>query len=96
MALLHSLSEISAMVRRFFAAALTLLIAACADSAPQTDSAFYQTGFGDGCASANGENAAIPRNPMRDETLYAADSGYRAGWISGHAACRMQGGPPRL
>jgi hypothetical protein len=76
-------------------AAFMVLVTACAAS-PEMDSPFYQTGFADGCASANAETAPIPRTAQRDEALFAKDSGYRAGWISGHAACRMQGGPPRL
>jgi hypothetical protein len=76
-------------------AACMVLVTACA-ALPEMDSPFYQTGFADGCASANAETAPIPRTPQRDEALFARDSGYRSGWISGHAACRMQGGPPRL
>jgi hypothetical protein len=80
---------------QFFTAALTFLVAACAASL-EPDSPFYQTGFSDGCASANGESSAIPHPVQRDEALFAKDSGYRAGWISGHAACLMQSGGPRL
>jgi hypothetical protein len=80
----------------FFAAALALLVVGCAASSPEADSPFYEVGFSDGCASANAETTPIPRNPQRDETLYAQDSGYRSGWISGHAACLMQGGAARL
>jgi len=87
---------ISEMAMRYASAAwITVFVAACAAS-PEADSPFYQTGFADGCASANGETAPIPRATQRDEALFAKDSGYRSGWISGHAACRMQGGPPRL
>ena len=76
-------------------AAFTVLVTACA-APPEMDSSLYQTGFSDGCASANAETAPIPRTPQRDEVLFAKDPGYRSGWISGHAVCRMQGGPPRL
>ena len=82
--------------KHVFTCALALLVAACAVSSPAMDSPFYEVGFSDGCASANAEMAAVPRNPQRDETLYAQDSGYRSGWNSGRTACLMQGGPPRL
>ena len=62
----------------------------------EPNSPSYSAGFGDGCASASAEEAAVPRRPQRDETLYAKDPDYRAGWISGLASCRMQSGPPRL
>ena len=83
------------MPRRLLAAALAVLAAACAAPAGR-DSPFYDAGFGDGCATAIAEAGPIPRTVQRDEALYAKDSGYRAGWISGHAACRKDAGPPRL
>jgi hypothetical protein len=79
-----------------FAPAFAFLVAACAGSSPQTDSPFYEMGFADGCASASAEITPVPRNPERDETLYAQDSGYRSGWNSGHTACLRQSRPARL
>jgi hypothetical protein len=74
---------------------LTLLAGACA--APNLPEApFYDSGFADGCATASAEAAPAPRPAQRDEALYAKDSGYRSGWISGHANCRPLDGPPRL
>jgi hypothetical protein len=61
-----------------------------------SQSPFYEAGFADGCATASAETGPIPRPSQRDEALYAQDSGYRAGWISGHASCRTPDGPPRL
>jgi hypothetical protein len=75
---------------------VVLMFAAACAASPERDSPFYQSGFADGCASASGEAAPIKQSPQRDEALYAKESGYRSGWISGHAACRMQSGPPRL
>ena len=74
-------------------------LAACAT--PETPEAAnrspaYEAGFGDGCATAGAESGPVGQPAKRDEMAFARDSGYRAGWISGHAACRMQDGPPRL
>jgi hypothetical protein len=80
---------------RIFAAALTAIAGACAAPA-MPESPFYESGFADGCATASAETAPVPRAAQRDEALYAKDSGYRSGWISGHASCRMPSGPPRL
>jgi hypothetical protein len=77
-------------------AALPLLLSACA-AMGDPDSPSYSAGFSDGCATASAEGRAIPaRQPQRDAALYAKDTGYRDGWLSGHAACRTEGGPPRL
>lgn len=81
---------------RIAAAALTLFLSACAATG-DTDSSSYSGGFADGCATASAEGTATPaREPQRDQALYAKDPDYRAGWISGHATCRQQGGPPRF
>jgi len=71
-------------------------LCACAASEAPIRSPAYEAGFDDGCATASAEAAPIPRPAKRDETAFSKDADYRAGWISGHAACRMQGGPPRL
>jgi hypothetical protein len=83
------------MPLRGLAAALALLAAGCAIPA-MPESPFYEGGFADGCATASAESAATPRPAQRDEALYAKDSGYRAGWISGHTSCRMPEGPAHL
>jgi len=80
---------------RGLTAAFALLLLACATPADR-GSPTYQAGFGDGCATASAEGGAIRRPPQRNEALYAEDPGYRSGWVSGHAACRTMGGPPRL
>jgi hypothetical protein len=80
---------------RFAAATLTLLLSACSTAVP-TESPAYQAGFADGCATASAEGSGVLRAPQRNEALYEGDPGYRAGWISGHATCRMPSGPPRL
>ena len=74
---------------------LMLVLAACA--APRSgasDSPTYNLGFGDGCASASVGMVPAQSPTRRDEELYTADADYRAGWISGRAACGMGSQPP--
>jgi hypothetical protein len=80
---------------RMLAAAIAFGLLACSTTEQPTGPS-YAPGFADGCASASAEAATIPRQARRDEQLYAKDPDYRAGWISGHASCRMDSGPPRL
>jgi hypothetical protein len=75
---------------------LAAALLACAAAEPANRSPAYEAGFGDGCATAGAETAAVPRPAQRDEQAFLGDSDYRAGWISGHSACRMQAGPRRL
>jgi hypothetical protein len=75
---------------------LGVALSACAAPEPANRSPEYEAGFGDGCATAGAEAAPVPQPAKRDEQAFSKDSGYRAGWISGHAQCRMQAGPPRL
>jgi len=71
-----------------------LLACAAADEAARSPE--YDAGFGDGCATATAETAPVPRPAVRDEAAFSRIADYHAGWLSGHAACRMQSGPPRL
>ncbi|HWA04703.1 MAG TPA: hypothetical protein VG819_14375 [Rhizomicrobium sp.] len=49
----------------------------------------YQTGFSDGCATANAEGANMRRgDTVRDDFLYRSDKAYRVGWSNGHSSCR--------
>jgi len=74
-----------------------LLLSACAAASDDERSPSYSAGFADGCATASAEGTTTPpRESRRDQALYAQDPDYRAGWISGHATCRMDGGPPRF
>ncbi|HMI96433.1 MAG TPA: hypothetical protein VK479_07980 [Micropepsaceae bacterium] len=80
---------------RVVAAALPLLLSACAAAGDQA-SPSYSAGFADGCATASAVGPAAARQPQRDEALFAKDPDYRGGWISGQATCRTEGGPPRF
>jgi hypothetical protein len=81
---------------RFCVMAPCVALLACAAPDEAVRSPAYDAGFGDGCATATADMAAVPRPAIRDEAAFSGDTGYRAGWLSGHAACRMQSGPPRL
>lgn len=83
-------------LRRLLAALPYVVLMACAATEPADRSPAYDAGFGDGCATASAEAGPVPRPAQRDEAAFSRDSDYRAGWISGRAACRMQAGPPRL
>ncbi len=71
------------------AAAVLPLLLGCA--MPEKDrSPTYELGFSQGCASAAAAGPGLPREPQRNEELYAKDPDYRAGWASGNAQCRAQ------
>ena len=76
------------------AVVFALLLSACTAMNEQA-SPSYSEGFGDGCATASAEGS-MAKPPQRDQALYDKDPDYRAGWLSGHATCRAQGGPPRF
>jgi hypothetical protein len=87
---------LEAELTRVLAATLTFLLTACAAAGDET-SPSYSAGFADGCATASAEGTTTaPRQPQRDQTLYAKDPDYRAGWISGFATCRTQTGARRF
>ena len=50
----------------------------------------YEAGFGDGCANASAQGPGVPREPRRNEMLYANNADYRQGWNSGNVQCRAQ------
>lgn len=48
----------------------------------------FKAGYSDGCASANAQGTDLRRgDSVRDESAYATNKPYRAGWAAGHAAC---------
>ena len=72
--------------------ALPVALAACV-SGGDAESPAYQAGFDDGCATAGAEASHTARAPQRDAHLYQTDTNYRAGWLSGHAACAAPPSP---
>jgi hypothetical protein len=50
----------------------------------------YKAGYGDGCASAPGQDADMrDETPLRrDDDMYDKNKAYRAGWGAGYNGCR--------
>ncbi|MGA7674020.1 MAG: hypothetical protein WCA78_03120 [Rhizomicrobium sp.] len=48
----------------------------------------FKAGYSDGCASATNQDTSYRHEQVRDESSYASDKNYRAGWASGFSACR--------
>ena len=48
----------------------------------------FRAGYSDGCASATIQDTNYRTDQVRDESAYAADKHYRAGWTSGFSSCR--------
>ena len=48
----------------------------------------FHAGYNDGCASANSQNTSYRNEEIRDQSAYANDKNYRAGWASGMYNCR--------
>jgi hypothetical protein len=80
---------------RLSTALLGLVFSGCAMLQVMERSPSYEMGYSDGCASAAAQGPGVPREPKRNEMLFASDPDYRAGWNSGNVQCRVQG-PNRL
>jgi len=73
-----------------------LALAACANSAANRDSAEYQAGYGDGCATGGARTAHLQQEPQRNDELYEKSADYRAGWANGYTICGAGNGPGHL
>ena len=65
-------------------------LSGCAGGANQ-DSADYQAGYSDGCASGSAADS-YRRHVTRDEHAFRHNSDYKAGWRSGYNACVVKSG----
>jgi hypothetical protein len=80
--------------RQIFVAVAALALSGCMffESAADRDMQKrpnFRAGYADGCATANAEGSDMRRgDTVRDDALYESDKAYRAGWASGHSACR--------
>jgi hypothetical protein len=75
---------------------LALALSACAGGNANRDSAEYQQGYSDGCATGGARASRTPQDPQRDDNLYANNADYRAGWSSGYNVCGAGAGSGRF
>jgi hypothetical protein len=75
---------------------IALLLASCAGTNANRDSAEYQAGYADGCATGGARASRIQQDPVRNDPLYANNADYRAGWSSGYNVCGAGAGSGRL
>jgi hypothetical protein len=74
-----------------FPAICLLFLMVCACAMPEMErSPGYELGYSDGCASAAAQGPGVPREPKRNEMLFASDADYRQGWNAGNVQCRAQ------
>ena len=80
--------------RKFVAVLVALSLAGCGALFPsarqraEKNSPSFRNGYSDGCASAGARSANYREPLVRDESAYASDKTYRAGWASGLYNCR--------
>jgi hypothetical protein len=60
------------------------------------ESAEYQAGYSDGCATGSSRASRLPQEPQRNADLYEANADYRAGWASGYNVCGAGSNPGRF
>ncbi len=54
------------------------------------NTASYQTGYSDGCATGNQQIAGFKKTVRRNEAQFKTDEAYRIGWSQGFSACGGQ------
>lgn len=74
---------------------IALVLSGCGSTGGQklADSPNFQSGYADGCASANQQGADFRERQIRDEALFKVDESYRAGWSNGFSSCRTTNMP---
>jgi hypothetical protein len=76
---------------------MALALVACASGPPANrDSAEYQAGYNDGCATGSARASRLEQPPRRDRAFYDTNADYRAGWGSGYSVCGAGASPNRL
>lgn len=67
--------------------ALVSALTACGTSKYDNDPD-YDTGFTDGCSTGSARTpGGPPTKAVRDDQLWKASEGYRAGWKAGYSSC---------
>jgi hypothetical protein len=79
-------------IQVLFAAVPFLLLCACASDHVDTDSADYNAGYSDGCASGSSAGSYPRSRPIRDESAFRRNPDYKAGWRTGYNACVVKTG----
>ncbi|MGF1457311.1 MAG: hypothetical protein ACFB6R_18275 [Alphaproteobacteria bacterium] len=72
--------------------ALVITVSGLGACANRTDPAIvntasYQTGYSDGCATGNQRLAGFSNTVKRDKILFKTDEPYRIGWNQGYVTC---------
>ncbi len=64
-------------------------LSACANRTDPAivNTASYQTGYSDGCATGNQRLAGFKQTVKRDKILFNTDEAYRIGWNQGYVTC---------
>jgi hypothetical protein len=77
---------------------IVLPLAACASSGSPAnrESAEYQAGYNDGCATGSARASRIEQPARRDQRLFDSNADYRAGWSSGYNVCGAGASPGRF
>ena len=77
---------------------ITLSLVACVSggTSANRESAEYQAGYNDGCATGSARASRLEQAPQRDQALYDANADYRAGWSNGYNVCGAGASPGRL
>jgi hypothetical protein len=70
-------------------AILAMAVAGCANrvSPDVVQSASYQSGYADGCATGNRRATKFDRKVNRDELKFDKNENYAIGWRQGYSAC---------
>ncbi|MFW6027166.1 MAG: hypothetical protein ACOC91_00005 [bacterium] len=66
-----------------------VLTAGCANKVPPevVESADYQTGYADGCATGNRRTSGFKDDVTRNDTLFHKSENYAIGWRQGYNVC---------
>ena len=69
--------------------ALALMAGACANKVPPEviESADYQSGYADGCATGNRRTSGFKEDVTRNDVMFRNNENYSIGWRQGYSVC---------
>lgn len=79
-------------LRTILLLASLMALIGCASQSANTDSADYQAGYSDGCASGSAADGYPRGRKIRDEQAFANNPDYKSGWRAGYNACVVKTG----